>query len=328
MHRPNQKYIFDFCRNSMSIYDLSFCTPKDIPPEILEYDKQIEQLAVGKAGKLGILQLTLEKNTFNNKTSVKNQFYKVPLCIKRALYLEETCPDMAYIYIISPSGGILQGDRYRIDIDLRNSAIAHITTQSATRIYKMNKNFGTQIINLDVDKNCYLEYIPDQIIPFKSSKYYQISNLKVHESATCIYSEILTPGRVASNELFEYDVCYMKVKAVDHLGKTCFMDSSKLEPKIENISAFGIMNGYNILGNIYILVPNDQLTNIKDEINSFLKKSNNNVIGSCTTLPYSRGLLVRLLGQFAFDIRNTIYSVLEIVRKKILNISFTAIRKN
>jgi urease accessory protein len=311
----------------MSIYDLSFCTPKDIPYEILEYDTQLEQLTVGTSGKLGILQLSLEKDNFNNKTSIKNQFYKTPLCIKRALYIEETCPDMAYIYIISPSGGILQGDRYRTDITLKNYAKSHITTQSATRIYKMNKNFGTQIINLDVAENCYLEYIPDQIIPFRNSKYYQVSNIKVHDKATCVYSEIITPGRVASNESFEYDICYMKVKAVNHIGKIRFIDIAKLEPKKENITSFGIMNGYDILGNIYILIPSDQTMIIKNEINVFLNNLNN-VIGGCTKLPDDGGLLVRLLGPFVFDVRNIIYSIIEIIRKRILNVSFSGIRKN
>jgi urease accessory protein len=311
----------------MSIYDLSFCTPKDIPYEILEYDTKLEQLTVGASGKLGILQLSLEKDNFNNKTSIKNQFYKTPLCIKRALYIEETCPEMAYIYIISPSGGILQGDRYRTDITLKNYAKSHITTQSATRIYKMNKNFGTQIINLDVAENCYLEYIPDQIIPFRNSKYYQVSNIKVHDTATCVYSEIITPGRVASNESFEYDICYMKVKAVNHIGKIRFIDIAKLEPKKENITSFGIMNGYDILGNIYILIPSDQTMIIKNEINVFLNNLNN-VIGGCTKLPDDSGLLVRLLGQFVFDVRNTIYSIIEIIRKRILNVSFSGIRKN
>jgi urease accessory protein len=311
----------------MSIYDLSFCTPKDIPYEILEYDTKLEQLTVGTSGKLGILQLSLEKDNFNNKTSIKNQFYKTPLCIKRALYIEETCPEMAYIYIISPSGGILQGDRYRTDITLKNYAKSHITTQSATRIYKMNKNFGTQIINLDVAENCYLEYIPDQIIPFRNSKYYQVSNIKVHDKATCVYSEIITPGRVASNESFEYDICYMKVKAVNHVGKIRFIDIAKLEPKKENITSFGIMNGYDILGNIYILIPSDQTMIIKNEINVFLNNLNN-VIGGCTKLPDDGGLLVRLLGQFVFDVRNIIYSIIEIIRKRILNVSFSGIRKN
>jgi urease accessory protein len=312
----------------MSIYDLSFCTPNDIPYEVLEYDSPLEQLSVGKSGKLGVLQLDLEKDKYNNKTSIKNQFYKVPLCIKRALYLEETCPEMAYIYIISPSGGILQGDRYRTDIVLKKSAKSHITTQSATRIYKMNNNFGTQIINLDVDENCYLEYIPDQIIPFKNSKYYQVSNIKVHDTATCVYSEILTPGRVASNESFEYDLCYMKVKSVNHQNKTRFIDIAKLEPKKENIKSFGIMGGYDILGNVYVLIPKSYVTEIKNEINALLNNLNlNNVIGGCTKMPDDSGLLVRLLGQYVFDIKSIIYLIIGIIRKKILNVSFSGMRK-
>ncbi len=312
----------------MSIYDLSFCTPADIPNEVLEYDTPLEQLSVGKSGKIGILQLGLEKDTFNNKTSIKNQFYKVPLCIKRALYLEESCPDMAYIYVISPSGGILQGDRYRTDITMQKSAKSHITTQSATRIYKMNNNFGTQIINLNVGENCYLEYIPDQIIPFKNSKYYQVSNIKVHDTATCVYSEILTPGRVASNESFEYDICYMKVKSVNHQNKTRFIDIAKLEPKKENIKAFGIMNHYDILGNVYILLPKSYVTETKNEINVLLNNLNlNNVIGGCTKLPDDSGLLVRLLGKYVFDIKNIIYLIIGVIRKKVLNISFSKMRK-
>jgi urease accessory protein len=219
------------------VYDLSFCTPEELPSEFLKYDTNPEQMAVGKTGKLGILKLDLEKDKLSNRTIIKNQYYRVPLCIKRALYIEESCPEMAYVYIISPSGGVLQGDRYRIDITLRNAALSHITTQSATRVYKMNSNFGTQIVNLNVDENSYLEYIPDQIIPFKNSRFYQVSNIKVHENATCIYSEMLTPGRVAMDESFEYDICEMKVKAFDQFDNIRFIDVAKIEPKKESIQS-------------------------------------------------------------------------------------------
>lgn len=307
-------------------YDLSFCTPEEIPDEVLDYDQPLEQMGVGKSGKLGILDLYLEQDTLNGKTSIKNQYYKVPLCIKRALYLEETCPEMAYVYIISPSGGILQGDRFRTDITLSNNAKSHITTQSATRIYKMNKNFGTQIINLNVDENCYLEYIPDQIIPFKDSRFYQISNIRVHDTATCIYSEIITPGRVASSESFEYDVCYMKVKSFNHLNNLRLIDVAKLEPKKENIRTFGIMNNYDILGNIYILIPKLHILEIQNRINKVLDNSNS-VVGGCSKLPDDNGLVIRVLGNLVSDIKNVIYSILGIVRKQILNVSFSGIRK-
>ncbi|HKR74345.1 MAG TPA: urease accessory protein UreD [Candidatus Nitrosocosmicus sp.] len=308
------------------MYNLSYCTPDKIPAEVLNYDNPLEQMGVGQAGKLGILQLKLENDPIIHKTSIKYQHYKVPLCIKRAMYLEETCPEMAYVYIISPSGGILQGDRFRMDIALTNSAKAHVTTQSATRIYRMNKNFGTQIINLDVDKNCYLEYIPDQIIPYRDSRFYQVSNIRVHDEATCMYSEILTPGRVASNESFEYDICYMKVKSVNQNDKLRLIDIAKIEPKRENVKSFGVLNNYDILGNIYILTPGDKISLIQNEILEIISGTKN-VIGGCTKLPDNNGLLIRLLGSFVYDIRNLIYSMVGIVRKNVLNVSFSGIRK-
>lgn len=310
----------------MSVYNLSYCTPDKIPSEVLNYDSALEQMGVGKSGKLGILQLKLENDPIIHKTSIKYQHYKVPLCIKRAMYLEETCPEMAYIYIISPSGGILQGDRFRMDIALTNSAKAHVTTQSATRIYRMNKNFGTQIINLDVDKNCYLEYIPDQIIPYRDSRFYQVSNIKVHDEATCIYSEILTPGRVASNESFEYDICYMKVKSVNQDDKLRLIDIAKIEPKRENVKSFGVLNNFDILGNVYILTPKDKINNIQKEILESISKAKS-VVGGCTKLPNENGLLIRMLGSFVGDLRNLIYSIVEVLRRNVLNVSFSGMRK-
>src|SRR5687767_6100652 len=156
------------------------------------------------------------------------------------MYLEETLPAMAYVYIVSPSGGILQGDRYKIDIKLGNNTFAHITTQGATRIYKMDKNYASQIINIKVERESYFEYIPDQVIPFRDSRFYQETILNIHDSSTMIYSEVIVPGRVASGEAFEYDICYTKTVGMNHLGRSIFMDTVKLEPRKENMSAVGI----------------------------------------------------------------------------------------
>src|ERR671926_1936205 len=193
--------------------NLEFYTPDDIPPEVLAYGHDLRQLEVGRAGKIGALTLRLEQNVENGKTVVKEQYSKVPLFTQRALYLEESIPSMAYMYIISPSGGILQGDRYRMDITLRNHAFAHITTQGATRIYRMERNYATQVVNIDVGEDCYFEYIPDQVIPYRDSRFYPEANLRVHDNATLLYSEMITPGRVASGEHFDYDICYMKAVA-------------------------------------------------------------------------------------------------------------------
>src|SRR5512132_1596066 len=162
---------------------IDFYTPRNIPPEIEVYLTEPE-IEVPKSGKVGILRLKLERDQGTGKTVIREQYCRVPLFIQRAIYLEETLPEMSYVYIISPSGGILQGDQYNIEITLSNNALAHVTTQGATRIYKMEKNYGTQIVNIKVGEGSYLEYIPDQIIPFRNSRFYQEVELSVHDSAT------------------------------------------------------------------------------------------------------------------------------------------------
>lgn len=283
-------------------------------------------MGVGKTGKIGILQLLMEEDDERKKTIIKEKFCRVPLYVQRALYLEESIPSMAYIYIISPSGGILQGDRYRIDITLKKNSYAHITTQSATRIYKMERDFATQMVNIVVDDGCYFEYIPEQVIPFRNSRFYQIVDLNVHENSTMVYSEMIVPGRVASGEVFEYDICYVKTVAKDNFDKLRFTDTFKLEPKKEDLRSYGIMENLDTVSSLYILTKREYVKDIKNEINSIFK---NIVIvrGGASVLPDNRGIIVRILGNTASEVRNAIFEILKIIRKKILGATFSGIRK-
>jgi urease accessory protein len=306
--------------------NLEFYTPDDIPPEVLAYGYDLSQLEVGRAGKIGALTLRLEQNVENDKTVVKEQYSKVPLFTQRALYLEESIPSMAYMYIISPSGGILQGDRYRMDITLKNNACAHITTQGATRIYRMEKNYATQIVNIIVDDGCYFEFVPDQIIPYRDSRFYQKVNLNIHDNATMMYAEMIVPGRVASGESFEYDICYMKALAKNQNNVLRLIDVAVLEPKKRSLNILGILGNFSVIGNMYILTKTKYTAELVTDINSALQKFSN-ISGGATILPRNSGVLIRLLGVVAQDIRLVMYEIIRITRKIILNASFSGIRK-
>src|SRR5215207_6628388 len=279
--------------------ELEHYTPKAVPPEVLAYGSALAQLGVGKAGKLGALVLRLEQDKSNGKTSVKEQYSRVPLYTQRALYLEEALPNMAYMYIISPSGGILQGDRYRMDITLRRHAFAHITTQGATRIYRMERNYATQVINIDVGEECYFEYIPDQVIPYRDSRFYQEANLHVHDNSTLLYSEIITPGRVASGEHFDYDICYMKAIAKDQSGGLKFTDVAMLEPKKRDMKIFGVLSNHDVIGNMYIITKN-KLQEINISINTALKDIPN-IYAGATVLPSNSGKVIRIVRRIILD---------------------------
>jgi urease accessory protein len=306
---------------------IDFYIPSDIPPEISIYQAEPGQLGVGKAGKVGILQLKLERDAYNRRTVIREQYCKTPLCVQRALYLEETLPAMAYVYIISPSGGILQGDRYRIDIVLSNNSFAHVTTQSATRIYKMEKNFGTQMVNVEVKEGSYFEYIPDQIIPFRNSRFYQAVELNVHDNATMIYSEMLVPGRVARGESFEYDICYIRTRARNQLGKLRFVDMIKLEPKKEDLRLEGIMGTFDVVGTMYIITRPLYIKDLQQEINLKINELQETIAGGASAFPNKQGIIVRMLGKTAGEVRNMIFEVIRISRRQIIGASFSGIRK-
>ena len=306
--------------------DLKFVEPDDIPSEFSEYDHKVDQLDVGKTGKVGFLRIKLEKDPEKNKTVVTDQYSQFPLYIQKALHYDEFLPSMANLFIMSPSGGIIQGDRYRVDITLTNQAVCHITTQGATRIYKMNSNYATQLFNITVNKNCYLEFIPDQLIPYQNSRYYQKVELNIEDSATLVYSEILTPGRVAMGEFFSYDICYLKTICRNNDKKIKFLDNFLLEPKKQKITTLGILGNYTVLATIYIVSKNNSVLQIKEKINLALQ-DNAEVNGGCTVLPYDCGLVVRLLGNSSEEIKTTIYGIIRIVRKEILGTSFNGVRK-
>jgi len=298
--------------------DLKFCSPEDVPSQFASFDGKIPQMDVGKTGKIGFLKLTLESDSQRNKTIITEQLSRVPLYVQKALYYDETIPSMAHVFVLSPSGGVLQGDRYRTDIELKNGAISHITTQGATRIYKMNSNYATQMINLNVGKNCYLEFLPEQLIPYKNSRYYQKATFKIDDSATLVYSETIVPGRVAMGELFDYDICCLKTLCYDDKQEIKFHDNCILEPKKQTMNSLGIFGNKTAHSMMYVVTKQECIEELYETINQ-LFKDNDEIIGGASILPNNSGLSVRVLSNSSELNKTTVYNIAQIVRKQIIH---------
>ena len=298
--------------------DLKFCSPEDVPSQFASFDGKIPQMDVGKTGKIGFLKLTLESDSQRNKTIITEQLSRVPLYVQKALYYDETIPSMAHVFVLSPSGGVLQGDRYRTDIELKNGAISHITTQGATRMYKMNSNYATQMINLNVGKNCYLEFLPEQLIPYKNSRYYQKATFKIDDSATLVYSETIVPGRVAMGELFDYDVCCLKTLCYDDKQEIKFHDNCILEPKKQTMNSLGIFGNKTAYSMMFVVTKQECIGELYETINQ-LFKDNDEIIGGASILPNNSGLSVRVLSNSSELNKTTVYNIAQIVRKQIIH---------
>ena len=295
--------------------DLKFCFPEDVPSQIASFDGKVSQMDVGKTGKVGFLKLVLEHDSQRSKTIVTEQRTQVPLYVQKALHYDETVPSMAHVFILSPSGGVLQGDRYRTDIELMNRAISHITTQGATRIYKMNSNYATQMINLKVGKDCYLEFLPEQLIPYKSSRYYQKTTFTVDDSATLVYSETIVPGRVAMGELFDYDICYLRTLCYNDKNEIKFHDNSILEPKNQTMNTLGMFGNKTVLSTMFVVTKKENIEELYKAINQVFK-DNDEVVGGASILPNDSGLSVRILSNSSEENKTTVYNISQIIRRQ------------
>jgi urease accessory protein len=306
---------------------VDFSNIEETSDEALQHNEEIKQLGVGKSGKNGRLKIVLDIEPSSGKTRIKEKESAFPLSVQKEMYYDQFQPKMTHVYIVSSSGGILQGDKYTIDIILEKNALAHITTQGATRVYGMNVSNAIQVVNVSLDDGAYLEFIPDQIIPYKNSRFYQEINFKVHDNATMIYSEIISPGRIGMGEIFDYEICYLRSIGKNHKDELRFTDYTKIEPKKMNLRDFGVLEQKQITATMYILAKRKDVEKIIQTLENGIKNSSEIEFG-WSTMTKENGILLRILGNTTRDVIRLVYDITKMVRKIILNSDFHEIRKN
>ena len=127
-------------------------------PELIPFQDEPKQLPSGSPGKVAHLRLGFERR--GDRSILAELYRRAPLIVHRAIYWDEELPEMPCVFIISNAGGILQGDRNTISIEVGAHAQAHITTQSATKIHEMDANYASQIQEIVLHDGAYLEYLP------------------------------------------------------------------------------------------------------------------------------------------------------------------------
>ncbi|HVZ09962.1 urease accessory protein UreD [Rhodopila sp.] len=263
--------------------------------ELAGYQAEPKQLPSGSFGKNAYLRLGFEPRLGRSVLATLHR--RAPLLAQQALYWDEQMPGLPCVSIISNAGGILQGDRNLIEIDVAPDAQAHVTTQAATRIHEMDCNFATQTQNLTLGSDSYLEYIPHPVIPHKHSRFVQHTTVSIDPAATLIYSETLMPGRkyYGAGELFQYDLFSSSIHAARPDGKTLFTEKFIIEPHRFGVSRLGAMGSFQVFGNVILLTPKKYSDRLFGAIDPAFDKETGLASG-VSRLPYDAGLVFKVLG--------------------------------
>jgi urease accessory protein len=113
----------------------------------------------------------------------------------------------ALVHLNNVSGGILSGDDLRLELEVGEGAEAQVTTTGATRIYRGSGARQTTAAKVFG----FLEYLPDAVIPYARSRFSQASRVELAPGAGLFWWEVVSPGREAAGELFQYDSLSMEM---------------------------------------------------------------------------------------------------------------------
>lgn len=196
----------------------------------------------------GYLQLAAEKK--GQKTIGEDIYYYGALKIMSPFYLQNDA--QACYYIMNPGGGYVDGDTYRIDIQLSKQAELLLTTQSATKIYKTPNIPVIQEINITLKEGSLLEYLPDPVIGYKDSRYKQNTVVHMDKGSYFIATDIITSGWDSEGSLFSYNLLDLKTEIYLE-GKIVVFDHIRFSPGSQSIMNMGFLEGYTHFGTMLVV---------------------------------------------------------------------------
>lgn len=284
--------------------------------ELEGYQTQPAQMRAAAPGKIGELRLGF---TMRNGRSVLHDLYRVaPLLVQQALYWDEAMPELPICSIISVGGGILQGDRYKIDISVGAGACALVTTQSANRIHRMDANYASQHQSVTLESGAYLEYLPDFTIPYRGSRFINQSDIVLAEDATLLYGEMILSGRKhhREDERFGLDLLSVAVSVRRPDGRRLFAEKLLIEKGDPTLDFHAVMGGFDAFANIMCLTPPAIAERIKARCETVFPEAPARALSGVSRLPHGAGLMLRVVGMESYDVRNEVRRFWRIVREE------------
>ncbi len=265
-------------------------------PELAVFQDEPPQMASGVPGKTGYLRLGFERR--DDRTILADLALRSPYMAQRALYPEEALPDLAWLFVITTSGCVLQGDRLALDIVAGPGARAHVTTQSATKLHTMDANYATQVQSIALDEGAYLEYLPEPLIPHRGARFASDTRIRVAPGATLLYGEILQPGRKHHHpdEVFGATLLSMAMSAERPDGRALFSEKLVIEPARRPMRQTGVMDGFDVFANVVLLTPPGHAERVLAATDAEVDLAAGIASGACR-LPNDAGVIFKVLAR-------------------------------
>jgi urease accessory protein len=259
------------------------------PREFAAYrDEPLPQRPAGSSGKRGRCELAFHVR--QGKTHLQHSFVSHPFHFTHPWHLDPVLPDMAVVYVQTPGGGLIQGDRATLRFTLAPSARVHITTQAAEKIHAMTANCALQHVSFTLAADTYAEYCPEPVILFPQSRFAQTLHIELDARAWFFGKELfLMPEQMARFEAFANGLTARDTTS----GRLLLHERSLALPMQQGLDAPGILAGQRVWGQAVLIGPQVSPAIVKDLAG--LMAAQPGVMCGVTGLPRERGIAVKVL---------------------------------
>ncbi|WUG91334.1 urease accessory protein UreD [Streptomyces sp. NBC_00454] len=297
--------------------------PPRVPLEVLRHASVPDTLGVGRPGKVGLLELGFERA--GGRTELVRHYQKSPLQIIRPLYFDPHRPDLPITFLMSTGGGIIQADRLRTDLVFGPGTSGHVTTQAATKVYRMEHDYAVAQTFLTAGPEAYVEYLPDPVIPYVDSRFYQRTIVTAHPTATVLASETVLSGRLARGERNAYEVFASDFEVRRPGGELVALDTVRLEPGGSGVDGPAVLAGHCVMACFFAVSPLAPARELADLLHATL--AGRGLPYGVSVLPQECGAWVRVLGEHTEAVTLALVAAWDAVRRRLIGVPAPDLRK-
>ena len=145
---------------------------------------------------------------FGGRSVVTRAYATSPL----RLLMPKNHGSAAWVYTSSFGGGLVDGDRIALDVDVGPGAAAFLSTQASTKVYRSPRGTSTEL-HARVRAGGLLAVMPDPIVCFAGSRYQQIQSFDLSADGGLVLVDWVSSGRHASGERWAFHEYVARLRA-------------------------------------------------------------------------------------------------------------------
>jgi urease accessory protein len=271
-----------------------------------------------------VLELAFRRD-MRGRTVLCERRQRFPLRMTVPLHLDPAASDMPFVYVQNPTGGVFAGDRLRIALRAGEASRVHLTTQSATKLYRMEGGEAHQALHFAVRDGAYVEHVPDPLIPQAGSRYRQCTSVELSGDGALVTAETISPGRRAHGERFAYDLLELSTE-VRHDGRELCAETLRLEPGRARPDRAGVLADGDYLVTLLALAPAADVASLVRVVDGALEAAPG-VLGAAGELPNGAGVLARMIAADAPGAARALTVAWAAARRELAGLPLPPVRK-